>query len=118
MRGAVLGTFLFLLSLLAGDWLLARTQADVFSKRTGAEDFLTALESRIPVGLPREQVELQLVGFGEREIVQERDGYIVGYGYWFGFLPPLSKSGMKYVGEVIVSYSVDDRVQSSSYWYN
>lgn len=118
MRAAVAGIFLFLLFLLIGDWLSARTQADAIRVRTGTEDFLAALESRIPVGLPREQVELQLAGFREREIVQERDGYIVGYGYWFGFLPPLSKSGMKYVGEVIVSYSVDDRVQSSSYWYN
>lgn len=118
MKAAALGFILLLVALVAGDGIVARSQSNAMRLRTGSEDFLAALESQIQVGLSREQVELRLAGFREREVVQREDGYTVGYGYWFGVLPPWSKTGTKYVGELVVTYSADDRAQTVSHWYN
>lgn len=117
MKGIKYALFLIAIVLCA-DVLLAQWQLHALRKQVGNEDFLAALESRIKPGMRRIEVDEKVWGYRSIEVEASKDGDIVGYGYWFGFIPPFSKSGVKFIGEVIVSFSADDRVSQSSHWYN
>ena len=107
-----------LILLFTTDILVARKQSGDIEDRVGSADFLAALTTRIKPGMTRTRVEEILSGFRDREESREDGKLIAGYGYWFGFMPPLSRSGLKYVGEVIVTYDGGGRVIETSYWYN
>lgn len=100
------------------DVLLGRWQLSSLRKQVGNEDFLAALDRKIKPGMKQAEVEEIVKGYRTVEIEKRQEGDIVGYGFWFGFVPPFSKSGVKFVGEIVVSFSIDERVSQSSHWYN
>lgn len=105
------------LTLLA-DWATAYSQARTVQQRLGNDDILAAFSRKVHPGMKRPEVESVLQGYRSRD-AEERDGELtVRYGYWFGFLPPLSSVQIKYLGEVVVTYSKEGRVLDSSYWLN
>lgn len=111
------GLVLVLLSLVA-DLIVVRIQVGLMERRLGGRDFLERMTSSLKPGMKRFEVEGRIRGFREVN-VQSLDGaYLLSYGYWFGFMPPLSKSGFKFVGEVQVTYSSDHRLLEASCWNN
>jgi hypothetical protein len=111
-------TLIVVVVILCADVLLARWQLNSLRKQVGNEDFLAALDSTIKPGMRRIEVEERVRGYRTVEIEKREEGDIIGYGYWFGFIPPFSKSGVKFTGEIVVSFSTDGRVSQSSHWYN
>jgi hypothetical protein len=105
------------LVILIANTLVSAVLSRALAKRVGNDDYLAALERRISIGMQRREVEANLDWYrGSVETKTER-GLIVSYGYWFGFLPTTS-SGILYAGEVVVTYSSDERVLDASHWYN
>jgi hypothetical protein len=101
------------------DLALSAILSRVFIRQVGSDDYLGALERRISVGMSRIEAEGRLIGYRKaKEQVNEENGLTIAYGYWFGFLPPMSPYGIKYAGEVIVAYSPAGRVIDTSHWYN
>jgi hypothetical protein len=106
-------------ALWAADILAATLASRDLVNRVGCEDYLACLEARVSIGMTRQHVERSLVGFRSSEAYAAVEGgYVVSYGYWFGFIPPIPRYGLKYVGEVVVTYSDNGKVIKVSHWYN
>lgn len=119
MKRVLVSVAAILALLFIADWTVASIQSKSFDNRVGGSDILERLDSKVVKGATREEAERVLAGFREVKVTNNDEGYQVSYGYWFGFLPPIrGRSGLKFVGEVVIVYSTDDRVVRSSYWYN
>lgn len=107
------------LVVIIADAALSRGQSARFASQVGREDFLSALSERVSPGNSREEAEMKLKGYRRlREETASGGRHIVAYEYWFGFLPPLTRSGFKFVGEVVITYDSNWRVAVASSWEN
>ena len=104
--------------LLVADIALVNLQAGSIKSRFNSEDFLAAAASSVETGMPMREVESRIAGYRIREEYSDHVNKTVEYGYWFGFIPPLSKSGFKFAGGIVVEYSSDGRAVEASHWYN
>lgn len=100
------------------DLVVVRVQIGLMERRLGGRDFLERMTSSLEPGMRRSEVEGRIRGFRDIDVQFLDNAYLVSYGYWFGFMPPLSKSGLKFVGEIQVTYSSDSRLLEASYWNN
>lgn len=91
--------FVLLALILVTDTLLARWQLNSFCRQVGSEDFLAVLGSRIKPGMTRLEVDRVVEGYRTLEVENRESEEIIGYGYWFGFIPPFRKTGVKFAGE-------------------
>lgn len=107
------------LIVLFADALISRRQGARFVSQVGKADFLSALSERVSPGDSRQEAEVKLRGYRRLREETASDGrHIVAYEFWFGYLPPLTRSGLKFAGEVVVTYDSNWRVAESSSWEN
>lgn len=120
IKRVVLYLSVTVLVLIVADHIVGRIQVRRFlsMQRIGNGLVFEILSKRISAGMTEREVQGVLRGFREMEKTSVDGSYVVSYGYWFGFLPPMSKSGLKYWGEVEVEYTLAGYVIESSYWYN
>ena len=112
-------TFLLGMVMLAiADREITGLQASRFLTRVSSEEVFETLTAQISIGMSRKQVEEILAGYRSAEVTPRDDGYLVSYGYWFGFLPPWGLYRLKFWGEIEVRYSPQGKVTKASYWYN
>ena len=118
MKNVLAAILVSLISVLAADFFVVRLQINSMERRLGGRDFFERMTASLAPGMERTEAEDIIRGFRELDVDSEEGKYSVRYGYWFGFIPPLSKSGLKFIGEVRVAYSTDGRLLEASYWYN
>ncbi len=118
MKKAFATIVLIPVTVLLLDWSIAILQVKSYVRSIGNKNILLALEQRSKPGLTRKEVEKPIEGYREVREAKKDDALVVAYGYWFGIIPPLSMSGLKYVGEVELVYSQEGKVMKSWYWIN
>jgi hypothetical protein len=106
------------LLVLLSDWAVAFWQSNSLDSRLESDNFIAALNRQIAPGMSRTEVERVLRGYRNMDVSEEEGSSVVHYGYWFGFIPPIGMLELKYVGEVVVTYSGSDVVLESHFWIN